>query len=244
MFCLLFCFLYSCVLKRAYNTNRTWTSPSPSPSPSDDLANNKVGYTREAHLTAVLLHLLQVPNTSRLQAAGGQDRCPSTTCRVPRQARREEAVSLPSAAAMAGAEVGEDKYRSFIHGEGERDTVWRYGAPPNYDVVNKLFEEERTQVYTVVRSIRASPLFSFPWIIFMVASLGERYRCGPRARWRRRCSGCSRAGRWSWCTRCGPRTRRPSTRRNTLPAPTVPSEPLCSPWLIIITTDDMDRDTR
>jgi hypothetical protein len=57
------------------------------------------------------------------------------------EARREEAV-------MAGAEVGEDKYRSFIHGEGERDTVWRYGAPPNYDVVNKLFEEERTQVHS------------------------------------------------------------------------------------------------
>jgi hypothetical protein len=49
---------------------------------------------------------------------------------------------------MAGAEVGEDKYRSFIHGDGERDTVWRYGAPPNYDVVNKLFEEERTQVHS------------------------------------------------------------------------------------------------
>jgi len=48
---------------------------------------------------------------------------------------------------MAGAEVGEDKYRSFIYGEGERDTVWRYSAPPNYDVVNKLFEEERTQVW-------------------------------------------------------------------------------------------------
>jgi hypothetical protein len=46
----------------------------------------------------------------------------------------------------AAAEVGGDKYRSFIHGESERDTVWRYGAPPNYDVVNKLFEAERTQV--------------------------------------------------------------------------------------------------
>lgn len=48
----------------------------------------------------------------------------------------------------AAAEVGAgDKYRSFIHGESEKDTVWRYGAPPNYDVVNKLFEAERTRVW-------------------------------------------------------------------------------------------------
>ncbi|WVZ71827.1 hypothetical protein U9M48_020362 [Paspalum notatum var. saurae] len=50
-------------------------------------------------------------------------------------------------AASGGAQVGGDKYRSFIHGEGEKNTVWRNGAPPNYDVVNKLFEDERTQVW-------------------------------------------------------------------------------------------------
>lgn len=44
------------------------------------------------------------------------------------------------------AVAGEDPYRSFISGEGEKDTVWRFGAPPNYDVVNKLFEEGRTNV--------------------------------------------------------------------------------------------------
>lgn len=47
---------------------------------------------------------------------------------------------------MASAEVEGDKYRSFIYGESEKNTVWRDGAPPNYDVVNKLFEEGRTQV--------------------------------------------------------------------------------------------------
>jgi hypothetical protein len=52
--------------------------------------------------------------------------------------------------AMASAETGGDKYRSFIHGEGEKNTVWRLGAPPNFDVVNKLFEEERTNVLTSV----------------------------------------------------------------------------------------------
>jgi hypothetical protein len=47
---------------------------------------------------------------------------------------------------MASAEAaGGDKYRSFLHGEGEKSTVWRLGAPPNYDMVNKLFEEERTK---------------------------------------------------------------------------------------------------
>ena len=47
----------------------------------------------------------------------------------------------------SSAETGGDKYRSFMHGEGEKSTVWRLGAPPNYDVVNKLFEEERTKVW-------------------------------------------------------------------------------------------------
>ncbi|MBA0702543.1 hypothetical protein Goari_020505 [Gossypium aridum] len=40
-----------------------------------------------------------------------------------------------------------DKYRSYLHGEGELNTNWRYGGPPNYDIVNKLFEEERTKVW-------------------------------------------------------------------------------------------------
>ncbi|KQK03580.1 pathogen-related protein [Brachypodium distachyon] len=47
----------------------------------------------------------------------------------------------------ATPEAGGDKYRSFMHGEGEKNTVWKLGAPPNYDVVNKLFEEERTKVW-------------------------------------------------------------------------------------------------
>uniref|UniRef100_A0A0D3ELR0 Uncharacterized protein n=1 Tax=Oryza barthii TaxID=65489 RepID=A0A0D3ELR0_9ORYZ len=49
------------------------------------------------------------------------------------------------AAAGEEASGGRDKYRSFMYGEGEKDTVWRLGSPPNYDVVNKLFEEERTK---------------------------------------------------------------------------------------------------
>ncbi|KAJ4951531.1 hypothetical protein NE237_028363 [Protea cynaroides] len=39
---------------------------------------------------------------------------------------------------------GGDKYRSHIYGEGEKNTKWNFGAP-NYDAVNKLFEEERSK---------------------------------------------------------------------------------------------------
>lgn len=39
-----------------------------------------------------------------------------------------------------------DKYRSYLHGEGEKNTKWRFGGPPNYDIVDKLFEEGRTKV--------------------------------------------------------------------------------------------------
>ncbi|KAB1216471.1 Pathogen-related protein [Morella rubra] len=37
-----------------------------------------------------------------------------------------------------------DKYRSFLYDEAD-NTEWRYGGPPTYDVVNKLFEEGRTK---------------------------------------------------------------------------------------------------
>eukprot|EP00262_Sarcandra_glabra_P021676 TRINITY_DN9283_c0_g1_i7.p1 TRINITY_DN9283_c0_g1~~TRINITY_DN9283_c0_g1_i7.p1 ORF type:complete len:244 (+),score=45.36 TRINITY_DN9283_c0_g1_i7:140-871(+) len=45
----------------------------------------------------------------------------------------------------ASETVDGDKYRSYIYGEGEKNTSWRFGAPPNFDVVNKLFEEGRTK---------------------------------------------------------------------------------------------------
>ncbi|KAJ8450387.1 hypothetical protein Cgig2_004844 [Carnegiea gigantea] len=40
-----------------------------------------------------------------------------------------------------------DKYRSYLDGEEERNTKWRFGAPPNYDLVNKLFEQGRTKIW-------------------------------------------------------------------------------------------------
>ena len=47
--------------------------------------------------------------------------------------------------ASSGTTQG-DKYRSYLDGEEEKNTKWRFGAAPNYDVVNKLFEEGRTKV--------------------------------------------------------------------------------------------------
>ncbi|CAL1362917.1 unnamed protein product [Linum trigynum] len=46
-----------------------------------------------------------------------------------------------------GDSEGGDKYRSHLTGEAEKNTKWRDGAPPNYDAVNKLFEEGRTKVW-------------------------------------------------------------------------------------------------
>uniref|UniRef100_A0ACD5W1U3 Uncharacterized protein n=1 Tax=Avena sativa TaxID=4498 RepID=A0ACD5W1U3_AVESA len=48
-------------------------------------------------------------------------------------------------AAAAGDSSGGDRYRSHLGGEGEKNTVWRHGAPPTYDAVNSLFESGRTQ---------------------------------------------------------------------------------------------------
>ncbi|GJN17771.1 hypothetical protein PR202_gb04869 [Eleusine coracana subsp. coracana] len=48
-------------------------------------------------------------------------------------------------AASATDSSGGDRYRSHLAGEGEKDTVWRHGAPPTYHAVNALFEAERTQ---------------------------------------------------------------------------------------------------
>lgn len=41
---------------------------------------------------------------------------------------------------MASPVVGSDKYRSYLSGHDGKNTEWRYGDPPNYNVVNKLFK--------------------------------------------------------------------------------------------------------
>uniref|UniRef100_A0A5B7APL0 Putative pathogen-related protein isoform X1 n=1 Tax=Davidia involucrata TaxID=16924 RepID=A0A5B7APL0_DAVIN len=48
---------------------------------------------------------------------------------------------------MASSGSEGDKYRSYLSGEEEKNTEWRFGDPPNYDVVNKLFEEGRTKIW-------------------------------------------------------------------------------------------------
>ncbi|KAK6911256.1 hypothetical protein RJ641_023349 [Dillenia turbinata] len=46
---------------------------------------------------------------------------------------------------MEQIQVEGEKYRSFLNGEEEKNTLWRHGAPPIYDAVNKLFEQGRTR---------------------------------------------------------------------------------------------------
>ncbi|KAJ8476894.1 hypothetical protein OPV22_020621 [Ensete ventricosum] len=76
---------------------------------------------------------------------------------------------------MASSAEGGDKYRDFMYGEGEKDTVWRFGAPPNYDLVNKLFEEGRTQVKPSSPALLALRLSSLDgWQEWPVGSLEER----------------------------------------------------------------------
>ncbi|PON76301.1 NTF2-like domain containing protein [Parasponia andersonii] len=48
---------------------------------------------------------------------------------------------------MASKDIWVDKYRYLLNGDGEKDTKWKFGAPPNYDVVNELFEEGRTKIW-------------------------------------------------------------------------------------------------
>lgn len=43
-----------------------------------------------------------------------------------------------------------EKYRSYLNEEDEVNNIkWRFGSPPNYDVVNKLFEQGRTKVFSL-----------------------------------------------------------------------------------------------
>ncbi|CAK9134739.1 unnamed protein product [Ilex paraguariensis] len=48
---------------------------------------------------------------------------------------------------MASSATEGDKYRPSLNEQEVNNIQWRFGAPPNYDVVNKLFEEGRTKIW-------------------------------------------------------------------------------------------------
>ncbi|XP_059280115.1 pathogen-related protein-like [Lycium ferocissimum] len=48
---------------------------------------------------------------------------------------------------MASLVGGRDKYRKYLSDEEVKNIKWRNG-PPSYDVVDKLFEQERTRVWS------------------------------------------------------------------------------------------------
>lgn len=45
---------------------------------------------------------------------------------------------------LSSLKLAADKYRSILNDEKTGNIRWRYGGPPIFDTVNKLFEEERT----------------------------------------------------------------------------------------------------
>jgi len=47
---------------------------------------------------------------------------------------------------LSSLKLAADKYRSILNDEKTGNIRWRYGGPPIFDTVNKLFEEERTHV--------------------------------------------------------------------------------------------------
>ncbi|KAG2322821.1 hypothetical protein Bca52824_016034 [Brassica carinata] len=57
-------------------------------------------------------------------------------------------ADTPLEGGLSSLRLAADKYRSILNDEKTGDIRWRYGGPPIFDTVNKLFEEERTHRQT------------------------------------------------------------------------------------------------
>lgn len=90
-----------------------------------------------------------------------------------------------------------DKYRSFLYDEAD-NTEWRYGGPPTYDVVNKLFEEGRTKVRMDDDHLEKwiYILNFYPSASLVINKLNLFYRNGQKGPWKRQCRMLLRHGRW------------------------------------------------
>ncbi|CAF2206763.1 unnamed protein product [Brassica napus] len=53
-------------------------------------------------------------------------------------------ADAPLESGLSSLRLAADKYRSILNDEKTGNIRWRYGGPPIFDTVNKLFEEERT----------------------------------------------------------------------------------------------------
>ncbi|KAG5381251.1 hypothetical protein IGI04_029093 [Brassica rapa subsp. trilocularis] len=53
-------------------------------------------------------------------------------------------ADAPLESGLSSLRLAADKYRSILNDEKTGNIRWRYGGPPIFDIVNKLFEEERT----------------------------------------------------------------------------------------------------
>lgn len=54
---------------------------------------------------------------------------------------------------LSSLRLAADNYRSLLNDEKSGNIRWRYGGPPIFDTVNKLFEEERTHVIIINSSL-------------------------------------------------------------------------------------------
>ena len=63
--------------------------------------------------------------------------------------------------------MGGDKYRASLHLEGPT-VEWRMGKPPNYEAVNKLFEEGRTKVGCFLLFTRSNIICVASFVVFFI----------------------------------------------------------------------------
>ncbi|KAM7252841.1 hypothetical protein ACFE04_025459 [Oxalis oulophora] len=69
------------------------------------------------------------------------------TCNIMIDAEYNAKLGDFGLAEMASSGSEGDPYRYHLYEEGEKNTQWRFGAPPNFDIVNKLFEQGRTKIW-------------------------------------------------------------------------------------------------
>ncbi|CAA0842786.1 pathogenesis-related family protein [Striga hermonthica] len=43
--------------------------------------------------------------------------------------------------------MASDKHKAYLNDDDVKNNNWRFGSPPNYDVVDKLFEQGRTKIW-------------------------------------------------------------------------------------------------
>lgn len=61
---------------------------------------------------------------------------------------------------MESTGVQGDKYRPLLQEDLQKNIKWRFGSPPNYEIVNKLFEEGRTKVWYLISPSDSATIYA------------------------------------------------------------------------------------